>query len=218
MKSLPGVLTQFRRAIALFCILTAAFAQFPSYCDAAAPPSQAVTIENDRILIHSGTKLSKPDQKALNQILAKYDKSLYKIETYKNGHVIRTQGQLSDMLIDKTIASEAADAKASGNSNRTLQIIAATTSQRLLGATTNPQSSPGTTTNPQSSPGTTTNPQSSPGATTNPQSSPGTTTNPQSSPGTTTNPQHHSPSPVGEKASRELIERLKPILEKYSKK
>src|ERR1700730_10251003 len=117
-------------------------------------------------------------------------------------------GQPSDMLIGKTIPAEAADAKASGNSNRTLQIIAATTSQRLLGATTNPQSSPGTTTNPQSSPG----------ITTNPQTSPGTTTNPQPSPGTPTNPQHHSPSPVGEKASRELIERLKPILEKYSKK
>jgi hypothetical protein len=36
-------------------------------------------------------------------------------------------------------------------------------------------------------------------------------------PGASTNPQHPGAA-VGEKASRELIERLKPILEKYSKK
>jgi hypothetical protein len=278
MKSLPGVLTQPRGAVALFCILAAAaLTQFPTHCRAEATPHKTVTIENEVILLHPGTRLTKPDQKALNQILARYDKSLYKVETYKKGNVTRTQGELSDMLIDKTLAAEAADAKAKGYSNRTLQIIAATTSQRLLGSTTNPQQTPGTTTNPLQTPGTTTNPQTSPSATTNPQTSPSATTNPQTSPSATTNPQtspsattnpqrspgattnpqttasattnpqttasattnpqttasattnpqttasvttnpqQQSPSPVGEKASRELIERLKPILEKYSK-
>jgi hypothetical protein len=265
--------------VAVFCVSAAAtLATFPTHCYAEATPHKTVTIENEVILLHPGTRLTKPDQKALNQILARYDKSLYKVETYKKGNVIRTQGELSDMLIDKTLAADAADAKAKGYSNRTLQIIAATTSQRLLGTTTNPQQTPGTTTNPQNiqqtpgtttnpqniqqTPGTTTNPQNiqqtpgattnpqniqqtpgattnpqniqqtpgattnpqniqqTPGATTNPQNiqqTPGATTNPQTSPSATTNPQRQSPSPVGEKASRELIERLKPILEKYSK-
>jgi hypothetical protein len=229
----------------------AALASFPTICSAesspvkqTAPteerkPSKTVTIEDDVIYLHPGTRLTKPDQKELNRILARYDKSLYKIETYKKGEVKRTQGELNDMLINRRLAAEAADAKAKGYSNRTLQIIAATTSQRLLGTTTNPQQTPGTTTNPQNiqqtpgtttnpqniqqTPGTTTNPQNiqqTPGTTTNPQNiqhTPGATTNPQTSPSATTNPQRQSPPPVGEKASRELIERLKPILEKYSR-
>ena len=208
MKTLSGRVRRPRQAVALLWMIVSGFAQTTTRSEPATPATQAVTIEKDVILIHPGTKLSKPDQKELNRILARYDKSLYKIETYKKGQVIMTQGELSDMLIDKTIASEAASAKASGGSHRTLQIIAATTSQQLLGTTTNPQHTPGTTTNPQGSPS----------ATTNPQTSPSATTNPQTTPSATTNPQHHSPSPVGEKASRELIERLKPILEKYSKK
>ena len=223
MKSLPGVVRQPRAAVALICTLAgAALASFPTNCHAEASPdkqtapteerkpSKTVTIEDDVIYLHPGTRLTKPDQKELNRILARYDKSLYKIETYKKGEVKRTQGELSDMLINKRLAAEATDAKSRGYSNRTLQIIAATTSQRLLGTTTNPQQTPGATTNPQTTPGATTNPQ-------NPQGSPGATTNPQTTPSAATNPQRQSPPRVGEKAARELIERLKPILEKYSR-
>lgn len=211
MKSLPSTVNQVGPAVAILCILAApAFAQSTTGVDTRTRPTQEVTIEKDGILIHPGAKISKSDQNALNDILTKYNKSLYKIETYKNGKLKKTQGQLSDVYIDKTIASEAADAKATGVSDRTLQII----------TPANPQQAPGATTNPQQSPGNTTNPQRSPGATTNPQQTPGATTNPQQSPGATTNPQQatQSPSPANERASRELIERLKPILEKYSKK
>jgi hypothetical protein len=198
MKILSGIVTRPRPTFAFLCMIMIAFAQTTTRSEPATPASHMVTIEKDVILIHPGTKLAKPDQKELNRILARYDKSLYKIETYKKGQVIMTQGELSDMLIDKTIASEAANAKASGGSHRTLQIIAATTSQQLLGTTTNPQKTPSATTSPtQGSPSATTNPtQGSPSATTNPtRASPSATTNPtQGSPSATTNPTQGSPS------------------------
>ena len=46
----------------------------------------------------------------MNEILKSYDKSLYKIQTYENGQLKKTQGKLSDMYIDKATASEAAKA------------------------------------------------------------------------------------------------------------
>ena len=194
-----------------FCV-----AQFVALCCAAGPKG-TVVIKDDVILIHPGTKLTEADRKDLNDTLSSYDKSLYKIETYKGGRLTRTMGQLSDVLVDQALVSEAADAAAKGESSRTLQVIAATMSQRLVGTTTNPQQTPGTTTNPQTTPGTTTNPQQTPGGTTNPQRVPSGTIPPGPSPGATTNPQQHNPPAIGEKAARELIERLKPILEKYSK-
>ena len=61
-----------------------------------------------------------------------------------------------------------------------------------------------------------TNPQRHPGNITNPQKT-AAVTNPQRSPGAPTNPQRH-PSAADEKAAKELLERLKPILQKYSRK
>jgi hypothetical protein len=164
-----------------------------------------VTIEEKGIILHPGTKISQTDSKALNAILKKYDKSLYRIDTYRKGQKKKSLGQLSDVCLDRTVVAEVAGAK--GNSNRTLQVIAAT----------NPQRSPGSPTNPQRSPSATTNPQQTPGSPPNPQHTPGSPTNPQQTPGSPTNPQH-TPCAADEKAAKELIERLKPILEKYSKK
>ena len=166
-----------------------AIAVFSGQSRAAATPTETVTIREDTIVIHPGAKIDKADVKAMNKILSKYDKSLYKIQTFRGGKVVRTQGKLADVLIDKIVMSEAAEATSSGSSDRTLQVIAPGGAQPTGGQTTNPQQTPGTTTNPQQTPGTTTNPQQTPGATTNPQQTPGTTTNPQQTPGTTTNPQ-----------------------------
>ncbi|PYK57525.1 MAG: hypothetical protein DME43_14950 [Verrucomicrobia bacterium] len=69
-----------------------------------------VTIQQSGILIRPGTQLSEGDQTAMNEILKSYDKSLYKIQTYENGQLKKTQGKLSDMYIDKATASEAAKA------------------------------------------------------------------------------------------------------------
>ena len=185
-----------RLGVVGFCVALLGVAQFVALCSAAGPKG-TVVIKDDVILIHPGTKLTEADRKDLNDTLSSYDKSLYKIETYKGGRLMRTMGQLSDVLVDQALVSEAADAAAKGDSSRTLQVIAATMSQRLVGTTTNPQQTPGGTTNPQRVPSGTIPPGPSPGA--------------------TTNPQQHNPPAIGEKAARELIERLKPILEKYSK-
>lgn len=193
-----------------------------------------VTIEEKGIILHPGTKISPTDAKALNDVLKKYDKSLYRIDTYRNGQKKKSQGQLSEVCLDRTVVAEVAEA--TGNSNRTLQVIAATNPQKSPGAvnpvrlpgstvnpiqtpssTVNPIQTPGSTVNPVRTPGATTNPQTTPSATTNPQQTPSATTNPQTTPSATTSPQR-DPCAPDEKAAKELIERLKPILEKYSKK
>jgi hypothetical protein len=82
-----------------------------------------VTIQESGILIRPGTQLSEGDQKAMNDILKNYDKSLYKIQTYENGQLKRTQGKLSNMYIDKATASEAAKAMTEkGSSQYVIQI------------------------------------------------------------------------------------------------
>lgn len=146
-----------------------------------------VTIGEDHIVVHPFTKISGGDMKAINDVLKKYDKSFYKLDTYQNGKLQKTVGQLSDIYIDQAIKSELANAQANGESNKTMQF-------------TNPQQHP-------------------PGAITNPQKSPSVSpTNPQQIPGAPTNPQKGSSAGGDAKAARELVERLKPILEKYSKK
>ncbi|MFN2542386.1 MAG: hypothetical protein ABR514_09505 [Chthoniobacterales bacterium] len=261
MKSLPRVPTQPWRIVALFCILVTAIAQVAIRGEPKPPRTKTVTITDEMIVLHPGTKLSRPDRKALNEILGTYNKSLYKIETYKDGQVTRTLGQLSDALIDKTVAAEAAESKASGNSNHTLQIIAAASSQELLAGTTAveqpPQASPSASTNPlrptspvpsastnplrttSPVPSTSTNPVRAttpvPSASTNPlrptSPVPSASTNPQrptspvtptptptpTGPNAPTNPVRPR-GPADDKTAHELIERLKPILEKYSRK
>ena len=240
MKRLPGLWAQHWRSIALVGFSVILLTQLPLLMNGAKPARhETVTIQGDIILLHPGTKLTKPDRQALNQILSTYHKSLFRVETYKDGKVTRTQGQLSEALIDKTIAAEAAQAKASGNSHVTLQIIAATTSEQLVteqapaaspSASTNPQRiqgpTPTATPPPNAEPSSSTNPQRiqgpTPTSTPPPNAMPSASTNPQRSqtspiPGASTNPEHQAGA-VGEKASRELIERLKPILEKYTKK
>jgi hypothetical protein len=81
-----------------------------------------VTITDTRIEIHPGTKISESDQKALNEVLKKYDKLLYKIETLKDGKVTgQVQGKLEDKYIDATLAAEVKQAKAAGSSDTTEQ-------------------------------------------------------------------------------------------------
>ena len=218
--------------------------------------SGKIEIKEDVILIHPGSKISKSDTTALNEVLRKYDKSLYKIETYRNGKSKKKLGELSDMLIDQAVASEVASAKESGDSERAIQVITPSGPQRSAMGPVNPQrvgsptpagpqmqspmpagpqmqspmpagpqmqspmpagpqmQSP-TPAGPQMQSPTPAGPQMSPraGVAAGPQQSPSAT------PGSPTNPQH-SPIPVtpGEdKAYKQLIERLKPILEKYSK-
>jgi len=82
-----------------------------------------VTITDSRIEIRPGTKISESDQKALNEVLKKYDKSLYKIETLKDGKVTGAQGKLEDKHVDVTLAAEVKQGKAAGASVQTEQVV-----------------------------------------------------------------------------------------------
>ncbi len=202
-----------------------------------------VEIKDKFILVHPGTKLSKADARALNDVLKKHDKSLYRIETYKDGKVTTTRGTLSDMYLDQTTVAELAQAKSSGQSERAIQLIAPTGPQMpsspmptgpqmpSLPMPTGPQmpSSPMPTGPQQPSSPMPTGPQmpSSPMPTGPQKPSSPMPTGPQkpSSPMPTGPQKPSSPMPTGpqrtaadQKAADELMERLKPILEKYTHK
>jgi hypothetical protein len=191
--------------------------------------SGKVEIKEDVIIIHPGSKISKSDTAALNEVLRKYDKSLYKIETYRSGKSKKKLGELSDMFIDQTVASELASAKESGESDRSIQVISPNGPQGPAMVPVNPQrpSSP-MPAGPQMQSPMPTGPQMQSPMPAGPQMSPSSPvpsgpqmvpTGPQRSPSSPTNPQH-APTPAkpaDAKAYKQLIERLKPILEKYSK-
>lgn len=144
---------------------------------ASAPSDRNVVIDNRGIFI-PGTAISATDHAAMNKILNKYEKSLYRIDTYEDGKRTRKQGTLTDVVTDKKLASQiATNLKKPGFTHYVVQV-------------------PGTTTNPAVT------------------STPGSTTNPASA------AKYPTPSPVHptEAKSRELIELLTPILEKYRKK
>ena len=155
-----------------------------------------VTIEKDRILI-PGTNISESDQRAMNAILAQYDKSLYKLKGYVNGKAGKQQGSLNDAAIDKATAARAAvHAKDPRFTGSTLQI----------GFTANQDISkkPGNTSNQDIS------------------KKPGTSTNQDwtTKAGATSNQEKvndRSPAPHDASKARELVKRLTPILRKYSK-
>jgi len=233
------------------------------------PPKEKsgkVEIKDDFIVVHPGTKLSRADAQALNDVLKKYDKSLYKIQIYKNGKVTKTLGTLNDMYIDQRAVADLAQAKTSGQSERAIQLIAPPGKMAPVnpqtGSAVNPQTgspTPGLAVNPQTGSPAPSGPQmpsspvpsgpqaptspvpSGPQAPTSPvpsgpqapispvPSGPQAPTSPVPSgpqtPGSPvpSGPQKSSPTPVNpqrsaatNKQAAEFMERLKPILEKYS--
>ena len=224
------------------CVLAAGALLSLAVASVAQEKSGKVEIKEDVIIIHPGSKISKSDTAALNEVLRKYDKSLYKIETYRSGKSKKKLGELSDMLIDQTVASELASAKESGGSDRSIQVISPNgpqgpsspmpTGPQMQSPTpagpqmqsptpAGPQMQSPMPTGPQMQSPMPTGPQMQSPMPTGPQMSPGSPvpTGPQRSPSSPTNPQQ-SPipaKPADAKAYKQLIERLKPILEKYSK-
>jgi hypothetical protein len=79
-----------------------------------------VSIEKTSVQIHPGTKISSDDQKALDAVLKHFDKSLYKIETYDRGKVVRKQGNLLD--VDGSLVAEVKKALVDGGSFWAVQI------------------------------------------------------------------------------------------------
>lgn len=78
-----------------------------------------VTIHDAYIEIHPGTNISAADQRALERVLRKYDSSLYKIKKTTDGKV-SMRGRLEDVLINDRLLAQATSA--AGLSNSTLQI------------------------------------------------------------------------------------------------
>ena len=179
--------------------------------------SGKVEIKDDFVVVHPGTKLSKADATQLNAVLKQYDKSLYKIEIYKNGKVTKTLGKLNDMYIDQKAVADLTEAKSKGQSERAIQLIAPSAGPQKGGAV-NPQTgSPGPM---PSGPQQPTSP-----APTGPQmpTSPAPTGPQAPTSPVPSGPQKSSPAPVNpqrsaaaNKQAAEFMERLKPILEKYS--
>jgi hypothetical protein len=206
MKTLSRRLTQFGLAVVIG-LIGAGLA-----CAEEKVPTKNVVISKDRIII-PGTEMSKADGQAMNKILKQFDKSLYKIETYENGELKKTRGELTDVVTDKELASQiAANVKKKGFTQYAVQVAG-----QVEGG---PSPSPGggsganpAVANPPPAP-----PPPKAGQEGGPSPSPGG--------GSGANPAHPNPPPPppslrgarGQKESEELIQRLKPILEKYSKK
>jgi hypothetical protein len=192
MKAPSRAVTVFGLAVAIAFVTAAALSgrEKESQAKTSQEKSSNVVIDNNSIII-PGTKMSRADQEAMNKILRKYDKALYKIETYENGELKGTKGTLTDVVTDKQLASEIAEnVKKKGFAQYAVQVIG----------------QPGASSHPTSVP------------------TPSPPVGPSVSPtgGTGSNPQLVTPPPIrgarAEKESEELLQRLKPILEKYSQK
>ncbi len=79
-----------------------------------------VTIKKDATIMHPGTKLSKDDEKALNDVLKKYDKKLYLVEKFQEGKLKKSVGELK---IDTQLESEVAKAKMMGITDSTVNFV-----------------------------------------------------------------------------------------------
>src|SRR5205814_7863572 len=82
-----------------------------------------VVIEDGRIFI-PGTSVSQADQDSVMAILGQYKRSLYKIQTYKDGNPSgKPHGTLADKIIgEATVAQVASDAKQNALSGWGIQI------------------------------------------------------------------------------------------------
>jgi hypothetical protein len=154
-------------------------------------PTQAshnVIINREGIVI-PGTEISKADQEAMNRILNKYDKALYRIDTYENGKLKKTQGKLTDVVTGKQLASEiAANVKKAGFTQSAVQIRAGSPNHPQTTEVVNHPQITAVVNHPQI-----------------------TASHPAGPGGSPNHPQTSS-------KSDELVERLKLILKKYQKK
>ena len=189
-----------------------------------------VEINSDNVVIHPGVKLSKPDATALDAVLAQYDKSLYKVEVYNKGKTSSTSGTLLDMCVEQRAVAELKQAKAAGQSERAIQLIAP-------GSAVNPNTAagsptPGVAVNPQMAPVNPTKPSdgtmpTGPQMNTSPvpmgpqeptPSGPQAAVNPNAGVNAqvVVNPNNRETCPPIDSKSNEFLQRVKPILQKYS--
>jgi hypothetical protein len=87
-----------------------------------------VTIEKNRIIIHAGTKISKADEKKLNDVLKKYDKKLYQVAKFQNGKLTKSVGELK---IDDQVISELCEGHTPGSTDYTIKTVTGANTQNL---------------------------------------------------------------------------------------
>ena len=162
-----------------------------------------VVAEDDRGIVILPTAFSEADQNAMNDILARYDKSLYKIETRVDGQLKKRRGTLQDVYTEKKLADSIAEKSMQRGFTRSAVRVGKYAGNTVSG--TNPQHVAGPSATPV---GTGPNAQHSPG--------------PSASPvGTGPNAQHMINGPAGggtnpqRIAQEKLISELTPILDKY---
>lgn len=144
-----------------------------------------------------GTAITKDDQKAMNDVLAQYKTSLYKVETYQDGARSQTRGTLPEATIGEPAVSKArANAKSRHLDGSAIQV------GFRIGTTHHVTPTPGAPigTNHHATP--------TPGAHI------GTTHHVTPMPGA----QVDTPSDEDYEEAAALVQRLKPILQKYSQK
>jgi hypothetical protein len=85
-------------------------------------PAQKTVVFDGGAIVLTGTNLSKTDDEAMNKILNRYAKSLYRLDTYENAKRTTTHGT-STAVVSKKLASEiAANTRKPGFTHHAVQI------------------------------------------------------------------------------------------------
>jgi hypothetical protein len=103
-------------------VLVFAFGQQSALAARKAKSKRKVEIRHDMIVMHPTVKLSPADEKAMDDVLKKHAKQLYKIDTVENGKVT-TNGSLKETTLTAAVKAEAPTQARGGKSHRTAQVI-----------------------------------------------------------------------------------------------
>jgi len=101
MKTPSGTFKYLLVAVALLAIAA---------CATLTQGEKAVELGEYGAVIRPEAKVSASDWDAINSVLKKYRKSLYKIQTFKNGSLTETRGALDEKYIREGLVSEVAKA------------------------------------------------------------------------------------------------------------
>src|SRR5260370_2200380 len=82
--------------VALFIVACAAYAKSKS----------GVEVRENYAIIYPQAQWSGNNCDELNRVLSKYNKSLYTIQTYREGKLVKTQGKLDESLMRRGLVSE----------------------------------------------------------------------------------------------------------------
>jgi hypothetical protein len=95
--------------------------------------------DNGAGIVIPGTEISNEDGEAMNAILKKYDKEIYKLRTYENARLTKTKGSLQDLVLDRELLSAmAVNVKKAGFTHFAVQLGICNYAHRPLGPSTTP--------------------------------------------------------------------------------